>query len=84
MPVCSYLVYPRPGRHEAVTEQLTNLDGCRVIPAEDRSVMILVTETPDDQADRDLRQTIETQPDIDCLALCFAHAEEDPVEANTT
>ena len=75
MNVCSYLVHVRPGTAEAVTGTLNALPGCDAVPAENRDLVILVTETPDKQTDKDLTEQIQSLNDIECLALTFGAQE---------
>ena len=50
MPIKSYLAYSVTGRRDALARALAALGGCEVIPASNRDVLVLVTDTPDDDA----------------------------------
>ena len=75
MNVCSYLVHVQSGTAEAVAGTLNALPGCDATPSENRDLVILVTETPDRQTDRDLTDQIQSLTEIDCLALTFGAQE---------
>jgi nitrate reductase NapAB chaperone NapD len=69
MSIKSYLVYPRPGLKLELITQLSNLRGCEIIPAENRDVVILVTETPDQLEENELEQRILSLPAVESLNL---------------
>jgi hypothetical protein len=50
VPIKSYLAYSVTGRRDALARALAALGGCEVIPASNRDVLVLVTDTPDDDA----------------------------------
>ncbi len=76
MPVCSYLVYPTPGRTDNVQRELTNIDECTVYPADNHDMMVLVTDTPSQEKEKELSRQLDEIEDIQCLALSFAKMEE--------
>jgi len=55
MPVFSYLAYPTPGAKTALFKELSALDHCEVASARNADVLILVTETPDEQEEANLQ-----------------------------
>jgi nitrate reductase NapAB chaperone NapD len=75
MPICSYLVIPEPGQADALRQRLVTLPGCEVLPAENRDLLVLVTETADRAADDGLRHRIEALDGIQALVLTFAEVE---------
>ena len=75
MNVCSYIAHVRPGTAQAVAGTLNALPGCDATPAENRDLVILVTETPDKQTDKDLNEQIQSLHNIECLALTFGAQE---------
>jgi nitrate reductase NapAB chaperone NapD len=76
MPICSYVVVPAPGVVESVTERLEALDGCDVTRAENRDLLLLVTDTASAAAEGALREQISGIEGI--LALLLAFGEIDP------
>jgi nitrate reductase NapAB chaperone NapD len=77
MPVCSYLVIPQRGARDRLAERLSALPGCDVVPARNRDLLLLVTDTADPREDRVLRERIEGLDDVRALVLSFG--EVDPV-----
>ncbi len=69
MTIQSYLVYPAEGRLDLVAASLAVLPGCEVLPAKNNPVLVLVTETPDQDAQRDLERRLESIDNVACLAL---------------
>ena len=69
MPIKSYLAYPVTGRRDALARTLAALGGCEVIPASNRDVLVLVTDTPHDDAERALQATLDELPDLQALTL---------------
>lgn len=72
MGICSYLAIPRPGALSALQERLTALDGCDVVPSVNRDLLVVVTDSPDTEGERDLRERIEALDGIEALVLTFA------------
>jgi nitrate reductase NapAB chaperone NapD len=71
MPVCSYLVIPEEGATEEVAARLGALPGCDVAPAENRDLLLLVTDTPGPEEDTALRDRLEAMEGIHALILAF-------------
>ncbi|CAM1354713.1 hypothetical protein [Tenacibaculum insulae] len=69
MPIKSYLAHPFEGQKEELQKALSFIDGCEIIPAENKNVLVLVTETKDDAEDKSLKETIETIKSLKLLAL---------------
>lgn len=76
MPVCSYLVVPGEDRR-VVAGRLSALDGCHAIAAENRDVIMLVTESDDDAAEAELRARLEEVPGIQSMVLTFGEIDPD-------
>ncbi len=71
MAVCSYLVFPDEGAHTSVRNRLSAIPGCQVFPAENRDLLLLVTETEGTEEEESLRETIESTPGVRALVLTF-------------
>lgn len=69
MPIKSYLAHPLEGKKEALQEAISLLNGCEIIPAENKDVLVVITETKDDAEDIKLKETIETIKSLKLLAL---------------
>ena len=71
MPICSYLVIPEEGGAESVHDRLAAVPGCDVARAENRDVLILVTDTPGLEEEDDLRTRLEAMDGIQALLMTF-------------
>jgi nitrate reductase NapAB chaperone NapD len=73
--ICSYLVIPEEGAAPALAAQLAAVPGCEVVRAENREVLILVTDTPGPEDEASLRVVLEGLPGIRALILTFGELE---------
>jgi nitrate reductase NapAB chaperone NapD len=71
MAVCSYLVIPEPGTTATVMARLSALAGCEVARAENREVILLVTDTDGPEQEKTLRQEIEGIEGILSMVFTF-------------
>ena len=78
MPVCSYLIYPEAGSAAVLKQRLGALPTCTVYPAENHDLVILLTDTATPEAEQELQEQLKSMKEIQCMALTFAHSEEDP------
>jgi nitrate reductase NapAB chaperone NapD len=76
MPVFSYLAYPIPGAKEQLLNDLAALDYCEVTPAENKEVLILVTDTPDEETEKKLQEKLEALKLLESLGMTFGHTDE--------
>ena len=77
MPICSYLVISEPGASALVAERLTALPECDVVSAENRDVLILVTDTLGLEEESALRGRVEALDGIRALLLTFGEIDPD-------
>jgi nitrate reductase NapAB chaperone NapD len=71
MPICSYLVIPEEGATDRVRADLAGIPECEVVRAENRDVLLLVTETPGLEEEHALRMAVEAMDGIQALLLTF-------------
>jgi nitrate reductase NapAB chaperone NapD len=71
MPVCSYVVLPRPEDQDDLAEELSKIEGCEIVAARNARVLLLVTTTDSFDADVRLRRQVEALPGIEALLLTF-------------
>ena len=76
MPIFSYLAYPVQGAKEQLVKDLTALDFCEVTPAENEEVLILVTDTPDEETEKKLQENLEALESLESLGMTFGHTDE--------
>lgn len=69
MPIKSYLAHPHEGKKEVLVDALSAIDNCEVVPAENRDLLIIVTDTQDNIEDQKLKETIEAIESLKLLAM---------------
>ena len=77
MPTCGYVVLPDPGAVENVAAELDEIQGCQVFPAENRDLLLLVTQTGSFEDDLQLRQAVSEVAGVDALFLTFGEIDPD-------
>jgi len=75
MPVFSYLAYPGKGAKEMLLNDLSALDHCEVMPAENEEILILVTDTPDEGAEKALQKKLKKLKSLESLNMTFGHTD---------
>ena len=75
MPIFSYLAYPEKGEKEALLNDLSDLEHCEVTPAENEEVLLLVTDTPDDDSEKALQQRLKNLKSLQSLGMTFGHGD---------
>ena len=60
MPIISYLAYPQKGEKETLLKDLSTLEHCEATPAENEEILLLVTDTPDDDTEKKLQQELKS------------------------
>ena len=81
MPVCSYLVVA-DGDPSAVADRLGTIPGCDAIPAENRDVVIVVTDTTSTEQEARVRQQLEAAPGVQSLVMTFGEIDPDTEEGD--
>jgi nitrate reductase NapAB chaperone NapD len=71
MGICSYLVIPETGQKESLVRSVASIPGCDVVPATNRDLFVVVTDTPAAQ-ERSLRERIEAMSGVQAMVLTFA------------
>ncbi len=79
MPIMSYIAYPACGKKAQLIEALQAIPSCEVIPATNRDILVVVTDTEDKQAEQVLQATLKNIPALQCLALVAGY---DDLEAH--
>ncbi|MEE9406475.1 MAG: hypothetical protein V3V28_00230 [Polaribacter sp.] len=63
------MAHPIKGQKEVLLKELLTLNNCEVIPADNKDVIVVVTETINDNEDDNLKEKIETFSSLKLLAL---------------
>ncbi len=69
MPIKSYLVHPIEGERDKLIETLSSIDECEVTSAENKDLLILVTETFDENQESMLKQKLDALTNIKVITL---------------
>lgn len=75
MPIFSYLAYPNAGAKAQLLKDLTALEHCEAKPAENRDILILLTATPDDDAEKALQNQLKSLDSLQSLGMTFGHTD---------
>ena len=75
MPVFSYLAYPKEGAKEELLNDLESLNYCEVTPADNEEILILVTDTPDENCEQELQKKLKQIKSLKSLGMTFGHTE---------
>ena len=76
MPVFSYLAYPKKGAKEQLRKELVELNHCEVLPSDNEEVLVLVTDTPDESMEKELKKQLGQLPSLQSLGMTFGHMDE--------
>ncbi|WP_394971028.1 hypothetical protein [uncultured Croceitalea sp.] len=69
MPIKSYLVHPQEGKKMHLANVLSEIEQCEVLPAENKEVLILVTETYSKQEEEVLKEKLDSINEVKLMAL---------------
>jgi len=77
MPIFSYLVIPKTDAFDTLHAELTALQWCEIIPAENKEIVILVTDTPDAATEKKLQEQLKGLDSLQSMSMTFGHNDED-------
>jgi nitrate reductase NapAB chaperone NapD len=80
MPICSYLVIPAEGESAEVALRLSDIEGCDVLAAANRDLLLLVTQADTAEEDAGLRARVEAVDGIRGIVLTFGEVDPDTKE----
>lgn len=69
MPVKSYLARPHMGKFNALISELSALKGCETIPSTNEEIVVVVTDTLDEEEDRLLLSKINNLNSLKMLTM---------------
>jgi nitrate reductase NapAB chaperone NapD len=76
MPVFSYLAYPKKGAKRRLLNDLAALEYCEATASENKNILILVTDTPDEEAEKQLQKKLKKLKTLESLGMTFGHTGE--------
>jgi nitrate reductase NapAB chaperone NapD len=80
MPILSYIAIPRSGAKEGLFSALNSLPFCQVFAADNQDILVLVTDTPDKNTDKELHEQIKNLPTLESLSMTFGYNDEQLLE----
>ena len=75
MPIFSFLAYPEKNMKEQLIKDLSAMDHCEVKPSQNKEVLILLTDTPDEETNKRLIDTIKALKSLQALSMTFGHTD---------
>ena len=75
MPVFSYLAYPKQGAKQDLLNDLSALDYCEATPADNQNILILITDTPDEDTEKSLQKKLKQLKSLESLGMTFGHVD---------
>ena len=75
MPVFSFLAYPKTNKKTQLIKDLSQKKFCTVHAAENEDVLILLTDTPDEETGKQLINAIKELDSLQSLSMTFGHTD---------
>ncbi len=75
MPVFSYLAYPKQGAKKELLTDLEALEYCEATPADNENILILITDTPDEESEKALQKKLKKLKTLESLGMTFGHVD---------
>ncbi len=76
MPIFGYVAIPEKGKLDTLCIELQATQHCEVIRAENREILILVTDTPDEPTEKALKEKLKAIKHIQSLSMTFGYNDE--------
>ncbi len=69
MPIKSYILHCKEDKKEKLLKELLSFSNCEVIPAQNKDVIILVSDTDTEESDKELYNKLVELQDLKHLSL---------------
>lgn len=69
MPIKSYLAHPHNGKKNELIQALSSIEQCEVMPAQNKDLLILITETESNTEEEILKEKLEALKSLKLLAM---------------
>ncbi len=75
MPVFSFLAYPEANMKDKLVQDLSQMQYCEVKVSENEDVLIILTDTPDEETNKELTNAIKELDSLQSLSMTFGHTD---------
>jgi len=69
MPIKSYLAHPHDGKKNELIEAISKIDQCEVVPAQNKDILVVITETEDKREEEILKEKLDAISSLKLLAM---------------
>ena len=69
MPIKSYLAHPHEGKKKELIAAISSLEACEVIPAQNKNVLVVITDTQTEKEDEILKEKLDALSSLKLLAM---------------
>lgn len=69
MPIKSYLAHPYDGKKQELINAISTLTQCEIFPAANKELLVLVTDTEDENQETILKEKLEAIASLKLLAM---------------
>jgi nitrate reductase NapAB chaperone NapD len=76
MPVLAYIVTPRSGEKNKLLQELNAMQHCEALSADNADILILVTDTPDKETEKQLEKQLNEIESLESLSMTFGYNDE--------
>jgi nitrate reductase NapAB chaperone NapD len=75
MPIFSFIAYPENSMKDQLIKDLSLMQYCEVKPSDNKDVVILLTDTPDEETNKNLIAQIKELSSLQSLSMTFGHTD---------
>jgi nitrate reductase NapAB chaperone NapD len=75
MPIKSYITIPKKGLRDQLLKKLSNFENVEVETSDNRDVLILVTDTSDKVADKELFNELKDLDEVQLISMVSAFSD---------
>ena len=76
MPVLAYIATPRSGEKNKLLKELNHMQHCESFSADNAEILILVTDTPDKETEKNLQKQLNKIESLESLSMTFGYNDE--------
>lgn len=76
MPIFSYLAYPVQGAKQTLMKDLNSIAHCETIPSDNEDILVLITDTPNEDEEKELQKKLKQINSLQSLGMTFGHGDQ--------